>query len=158
MPLSFSPLLSGLPTECKQGTNSPSVPMMSRTFLPARVMMSMLRTTYSESVSSIPFFEIGEPSGPMQNGITYIVRPCIQPLYNPFIVALSSTGSIQLFVGPASSCLTEEMNVRPSTRATSLGSERNKKLLGFLASGVARPASTHFFINRSYSSVEPSQT
>jgi putative alpha-1,2-mannosidase len=34
----------------------------------------------------------------------------------------------------------------------------DKKLFGFLASGVARPASTHFFINRSYSSVEPSQT
>ena len=43
----------------------------------------MFKTTYLESVSSILFFEIGDPSGPMQNGIIYIVRLCIQPLYNP---------------------------------------------------------------------------
>ena len=44
----------------------------------------------------------------------------------PFI----SAGSIQLFVGPASSLVLEQMNVRSSTRATSLGSERARKLFG----------------------------
>src|SRR5574344_3163828 len=119
MPLSFSPLLSGLPTECIHGTNVPFLPIVSRTFVPMRVMIFMLQTTYAESVISTPFLEMSEPSGPMQNGITYMVRPCIQPLYRPVIVALSSLGSIQLFVGPASSCFLEEMNVLPSTRARS---------------------------------------
>ena len=74
------------------------------------------------------------------------------------MVALSSFGSIQWFVGPASSSFTEEMKVRDSTRATSEGSERKRKQFSFALSGVARPASTHFFIRRSYSSVEPSTT
>ena len=56
------------------------------------------------------------------------------------------------------SSFTDEINVRASTRATSEGRERKRKLLGFFARGVARPASTHFFIRRSYSSFEPSQT
>jgi len=34
-----------------------------------------------------------------------------------------SAGAIQLFVGPASCSCSEQMNVRSSTRATSLGSE-----------------------------------
>ena len=156
MPLSFSPLLSGLPTECRQGTNSPSVPRYFHTASPARVIMSMFRTTYSESVNSMPYFAIGLPRGPMQNGMMYMVRPCMQPLYRPFIVAFSSTGSIQWFVGPAASSVFAEIKVRASTRATSDGSERNKKLFSFFLSGIARPASTHFFIKVSYSLVEPS--
>ena len=27
---------------------------------------------------------IGEPSGPIENGTTYIVRPCIEPWKSPF--------------------------------------------------------------------------
>ncbi len=34
-----------------------------------------------------------------------------------------SSGAIQLFVGPASLSFSEQMNVRSSTRATSLGSD-----------------------------------
>ena len=94
----------------------------------------------------------------MQKGMTYIVRPCMQPLYRPFIVTLSSLGSIQWLVGPASSSLTDEMNVRDSTRATSEGSERKRKLFSFFLSGVARPFFTHSCIRRSYSSFEPSTT
>src|SRR5574344_801606 len=141
IPLSFSPLLSGFPTEWRQGTNSPSVPITSRTFFPARVMISIFITTYAESVISIPFLEIGEPSGPIQKGITYIVRPCIHPVYKPVIVAFNSFGSIQWFVGPASSSFLEEMKVRDSTRATSEGSERNRTLLGFFLSEIASPQS-----------------
>ena len=80
IPPSVSPSASGLPTECRQGTNSPSVPRTSRTFVPTRVMISIFKQTYSESVISIPFLEIGEPTGPIQKGITYIVRPFIQPV------------------------------------------------------------------------------
>ena len=64
---------------------------------------------------------IGEPSGPIENGTTYIVRPCMQPVNRPVSVSRISAGSVQLFVGPASSSRSEQMNVRSSTRATSPG-------------------------------------
>ena len=79
---------------------------------------------------STPSWAIGEPSGPMLNGTTYIVRPAMQPSNRPWRMSCISAGSIQLFVGPASSLVFEQMNVRSSTRATSLGSERARKLLG----------------------------
>lgn len=64
----------GQPTEWRQRTNSP-FPSSFKTAFPMRVMIRMLATTYGESVSSTPIFESGEPTGPMLNGITYIVRP-----------------------------------------------------------------------------------
>ena len=45
------PSSSGAPTECRQGTNSPSSPMTSRASWPIRVMIRMLTATYAESVS-----------------------------------------------------------------------------------------------------------
>ena len=63
------------------------------------------------------------PIGPMQNGITYMVRPRMQPSKISAKVSRISSGAIQLLVGPASSSRTEQMKVRSSTRATSLGSE-----------------------------------
>ena len=59
----------------------------------------------------------------MQNGTTYIVRPRMQPSKTSANVFRISSGAIQLFVGPASSSFSEQMNVRSSTRATSPGSE-----------------------------------
>ena len=47
---------------------------------PMRVMIRMLTATYGMSDSSTPMCAIGEPSGPMLNGTTYIVRPRIAPL------------------------------------------------------------------------------
>ena len=82
----------------------------------------------------------------------------MQPLYSALIVFLSSTGSVQWFVGPASSSFFEAINVRLSTRATSEGSERNKKLFFRFFKGVANFTSTNFFISRSYSAAEPSHT
>ena len=67
---------------------------------------------------------IGEPSGPIEKGTTYIVRPAMQPLKRPFSVSRISAGSRQWLVGPASSSRSEQMKVRSSTRATSAGSER----------------------------------
>ena len=49
------------------------------------------------------------------------------------MTAFISSGAIQLLVGPASFSSTEQMKVRSSTRATSLGSEAQWKELGFLA-------------------------
>ena len=62
--------------------------------------------------------------GPIENGITYIVRPRMQPSKSRFSVARISRGSTQLLVGPASSFFWLQMNVRSSMRATSLGCER----------------------------------
>ena len=42
---SSSPCLRGTPTECKQGTNSPSVPKTSSAFFPIRVIIYVLATT-----------------------------------------------------------------------------------------------------------------
>ena len=86
-------------------------------------MIRIETATYGESVISTPSWEMSPPSGPMQNGTTYMVRPRMHPLkISPNVLRISS-GAIQLFVGPASSSRFEQMNVRSSTRATSLGSE-----------------------------------
>ena len=74
---------SGAPSECTHGTNSPSSPSTSSAPCPARVIMRMLTATYGESVISTPMYESGEPSGPMLNGTTYIVRPRIEPRNSP---------------------------------------------------------------------------
>ena len=56
----------------------------SSTGSPMRVMMRMFTTTYGESVSCTPIRDIGEPTGPMLNASTYIVRPRMQPLNSCF--------------------------------------------------------------------------
>ena len=88
-----------------------------------RVMIRMLAATYGESVIWTPMWAIGEPSGPIENGTTYIVRPRMQPSNSAVSVSRISAGSRQLLVGPASSSRSEQMKVRSSTRATSPGSE-----------------------------------
>ena len=68
-------------------------------------------------------WEMWEPSGPIENGTTYIVRPFIEPEKRSFRVSRISSGSVQLLFGPASTSRSEQMKVRSSTRATSPGSE-----------------------------------
>src|ERR1700739_1167834 len=121
---SFWPGSSGAPTVCTQGTNSPSVPSTSRAPRPMRVIRRMLTATYGLSDSSTPMCAIGEPSGPIENGTTYIVRPRIEPANRASRVVRISAGATQLLVGPTSSLLGEQMKVRSSTRATSEGSEQ----------------------------------
>lgn len=65
----------GRPNECWQRTNSAPSPSFSRTGLPMRVIIPMLATTYGESVTWTPNLAREEFTGPMLNGITYIVRP-----------------------------------------------------------------------------------
>ncbi len=115
-------------------------------------------TTYGESVISTPSWEMSLPSGPMQNGTTYIVRPRMQPSKIWANVWRISSGAIQLLVGPASSSRSEQMNVRSSTRATSLGSEAQRKLFG-RSRGFSRvkvPLSTSRLVICSHSACEPS--
>src|SRR3954470_8223067 len=97
---------------------------------------------------------MGDPSGPIENGTTYMVRPFIDPRNSSVSVARISTGSRQLLVGPASASRFEQMNVRSSTRATSAGSEAAQYELGRLASlnVVNVPLSTRTWHRQSYSS------
>src|SRR6516164_9150054 len=155
---SFWPGSSGAPTECSALTKNPSSPIFSRAALPIRVITFIDTTTYSESVISTPSLGSSAPSGPMQNGTTYMVRPLMQPRYKSARVARISAGSIQLLVGPASISRSEQMNVRDSTRATSDGSDNARKELGY-SSGFSRvnvPASTSCSVSRRHSSSEPS--
>ncbi len=121
-------------------------------------MTCMEAATYAESVTWTPGWEIAEPSGPMQNGITYMVRPAMQPANSPAKLACICAGAIQLLVGPASSCFSEQMNVRSSTRATSDGSDDAAKLPG-RRSGFSRvnvPCRTSRPASHSRSPGEPS--
>ena len=43
----------------------------------------------------LSILEIGEPIGPIEKGMTYIVRPFMQPSVRPVNVSLNSFGSIQ---------------------------------------------------------------
>ena len=45
---------SGMPTECRQGTNSPSEPSASSAAWPIRVMIRIDTATYVESVNCTP--------------------------------------------------------------------------------------------------------
>ena len=105
---------------------------------------------------------MGEPSGPIENGTTYRVRPRIAPRNSAFSPVCSSSrisaGAIQLLVGPASSWVWLQMKVRSSTRATSLGSLRARKLPGRSAgfSRIIVPAATSWSHRRWYSSSLPS--
>ena len=55
-------------------------------------MMRMLTATYAESVSCTPMCAMGEPSGPIENGTTYIVRPFIAPVYSDVSSVRISSG------------------------------------------------------------------
>ena len=67
-----------------------------------------------------------------------------------------SPGSIQLLVGPASALSTEQIKVRSSTRATSVGSEAHQKEFGFLVRRTKVPASTNSEVSSCHSFSEPS--
>ena len=80
---SVSPGASGAPTECTHGTNGPSVPSTSNTARPMRVISFMLTTTYGLSEISMPMCAMWLPSGPIEKGTTYMVRPRMQPPKRP---------------------------------------------------------------------------
>src|SRR2546422_913405 len=103
------PGFNGAPTECMQGMNTPSPASFLSTASPMRVMIRMLTTTYGESVTSMPILQMGESSGPMAKGTTYIVRPCMQPLNMRNNFCFISPGSVQLLVGPACSLVFAQM-------------------------------------------------
>mmetsp|Transcript_2582 Transcript_2582/g.9883 ORF Transcript_2582/g.9883 Transcript_2582/m.9883 type:complete len:220 (+) Transcript_2582:1172-1831(+) len=142
-PLSVSPCLSGFPTECKQGTKSSESAKRSSTGLPIRVMVLIPKVTYSESVSCTPILAIGDPRGPIENGITYMVLPFMHPSNNPLRVSFISFGSLHVPFG-ASSSFSEQIKVAFSRRATSPGSDLARYEFGrfFSFNLIRRPSST----------------
>src|SRR5271166_1126096 len=153
---SCCPGCSGAPTECKHLTNSAPLSSLSHTAAPERVMICMQTATYSESVTCTPYLGSAASSGPMQNAITYMVRPAIAPRYSSVITVFMSTGSIQLLVGPASDCCREQMNVRSSTRATSSGSDAHQNEFCLRGSRTKVPLFTRSVVRRRHSSSLPS--
>src|SRR2546430_15993418 len=121
-------------------------------------MIRMLATTYGLSVISTPNIGFGAFNWPIQNGMTYMVRPLMLPRYRSVMTRFISAGAIQLLVGPASASSTEQMNVRSSTRATSDGSVFAQNEFGLISgfSGTRAPLSTSSPVNRSHSAGEPS--
>src|SRR5512142_2821238 len=93
----------GAPTECTHRTNDPLSSIAASAAEPIRVMIRIETTTYGESVISTPSWEMSLPSGPMQNGTTYMTRPRMHPSKISPHVWRISPGEIQLLVGPASS-------------------------------------------------------
>ncbi len=78
--ISVSPALSGAPTECSAGTKSASSSsIFFRTLAPLRAITRMDATTYAESVISTPNMGFSALRRPMTNGMTYIVRPVMEP-------------------------------------------------------------------------------
>src|ERR1044072_2656342 len=120
----------GAPTECRHGTKSPSSPITSSAPAPMRVIIRMCATTYAESVSWTPTCAIGEPSGPIEYGTTYIVRPFIDPRKSSVSFSRISFGSHQLLVGPASSSRSEQMNVRSSAARAVVGVGAREERVG----------------------------
>ncbi len=132
----------------------------SRAGWPMRVMMRIETATYGESVISTPSAEIGEPSGPMQNGTTYIVRPRIAAGEQAVERARASRpGRSSCWSGRRPPRSREQMKVRPSTRATSLRVGRGVEASSGASPAFSRtnvPASTSRLVSRSHSSSEPS--
>src|SRR5262245_64093946 len=100
---------SGAPIECSAGTNAASSPIAASTFAPILVMIRMDATTYGLSVSSTPNIGSSAVNEPMQNGMTYIVRPRMQPRYRSVMICFISAGATQLLVGPRSEEHTSEL-------------------------------------------------
>src|SRR5438093_2155435 len=66
----------------------------------------------------------GRTEGTIQYGMTYIVRPLMEPVKSSVSRRLIRVRSFQLLLGPASSWVLEQIKVRSSTRATSTVVER----------------------------------
>ena len=92
----------GAPTEWMVATQSAPPRMRVKTSVSTRVIRCMLTTTYAESVISTPYRASGESIGPIENGMTYMVWPRIEPAKCGARSSFMAAGAIQLLVGPAS--------------------------------------------------------
>src|SRR6267154_1177996 len=89
------------PSECRPGTNSLEDPSRSLATSPIRDMIRMLATTYGLSVTSTPTLLIGDMTGPITYGTTYIVRPRAHRTFRRIRVHPIVRGSGIFFFGGA---------------------------------------------------------
>ena len=109
---SCCPGASGAPTLCMHGTTRrTSRSISSNTGMPVRAMIRMLTTTYGESVSWTPTCDIGEPTMPMLNGSTYMVRPSHRAVEEVLQLAPHLVGVLPV-VGRAGGVLGERADER----------------------------------------------
>jgi hypothetical protein len=115
---SSSPGKSRTPTEMQTGDKLASLSERFKRGIPGhRIIIAMLSATYGESVVWTPRRAIGEPMGPIENGMTYRSAS-----HRPARRSRIACGWATLFVGAASASFAEEMKVRDSTLATLRGS------------------------------------
>ena len=103
-----------------------------------------------------PIFDRGDPTGPMLNGITYIVRPSMHPanlLFSSLLMLLASAQLPRVPFTPSAGVGTESvlssvhMKVRDSTLATSLGSVLARYEFSNCSSLVKRPSAISLLIS-----------
>ena len=124
---------SGTPTECTHGTNAPSVPSTSYT---AR-SHARHDAHADDDVGAVGDLDadVRDRTAERSHRERHDVhRASAHAAVEQARAACARifAGATQLFVGPASSSRSLQMNVRSSTRATSDGSERARKLPGRL--------------------------
>ena len=124
-----------------------------------RVMIFMFTATYAESEICTPSWAMSEPSGPMLNGMTYIVRPAMQPSKRPVEDRLH-LGRIHPVVGRAGVLLglgaDEGAILDPGDVARVGAGEEAVRAAARSLRRMNVPASTSSSHSRSYSSSEPS--
>ena len=140
------------------GTNGSSLPSTSSAARPMRVMIFILTATYGESVICTPNWARSEPSGPMLNGITYIVRPGHAAVEQPVQDRLH-LGRVHPVVGRSGvvgDARADEGAILDAGDVARVGA--GEEAVGPLArfSRMNVPASTICWQSRSYSSCEPS--
>ena len=116
------PGASGMPTECRQGTKSPSSPSAST----RRAAHARHDPHAHRDVGRIGDLHADVRDGRAdrthaERARRTCVRPRMQPSNSCSSRAFISRGSTQLLVGPASALWMLQMKVRSSTRATSPG-------------------------------------
>ena len=123
-----------------------------------RVMMRMLATTYGESVSSTPMCAMCEPSGPMLNGITYIVRPRMQPSNSLFERRPHLGRRDPVVVGTRVFLVraAHESAVFHARDVVGIGAREEAARAFRFVEPISMPDSTISWHSRSYSSCEPS--
>jgi len=105
-------------------TKDPPLLISRRAAAPIRVLIRIEVTTYGESVISTPTWEISPPSGPCRTAPrTHPAR--MQPSKISPNVCASRRARSSCWSAPRPVAL-EQMNVRSSTRATSLGPRRTR--------------------------------
>uniref|UniRef100_A0A1B0BI50 Uncharacterized protein n=1 Tax=Glossina palpalis gambiensis TaxID=67801 RepID=A0A1B0BI50_9MUSC len=119
-----------------------------------------------ESVISTPILDKGEPTGPIENGITYIMRFFMQPGKRSLIALCISSGDIQFPKMPGLSCEVTgtacsfsrvHIKVRDSTLATSAGLVRANQQFSYLVKGIMVLCFSISCCNIVLSSMLPSQ-